>query len=550
LIHYFPTVGDRHGWAIDEDRRLIRRALEGAASESPVWRADVVHAPFWMALSMHHPQLLRDKFVMAHADNPPFFYLTQPEFLSAQQAVDLWVARSREAMEQFAALRLPAVHVPYAIDESMFFPIEDRAGLRSKYGIPRDAYVVGNFHRDSEGTDLTQPKLQKAPETLVAILRLVRARGYAPHVLLAGPRRHWIRAALQREGIPFTFVGKADLPGDDFGVNILARPQLNELYNACDVYLVPSRWEGGPQSAMEAAAAATKILSYPLGVARDLLEPASLFDTPLEAAQKIADDIKSDSLARTLPAQRRKLLADHTSQAMARGIRGIYASLDGSVTRLSPRRAFGHAALECAWQISRRRRRSPRSARLQHVKGRDPFMDEVVANLHALLADAALAPNGHEDGVTIAGQAGGSSRFRLLPPGGEDRYPADGACRIALSAQDAVNFKSGGQKAPVLVCPLVFGDGEQNGECLVVDQGNANASLDVWRCINRGGYVVYPRDKPYYYQAFHAGIPYDGNRSVDEARLAGFEESDGLRQLGRPNSRSRARAFWERLLSQ
>jgi len=251
-----------------------------------------------------------------------------------------------------------------------------------------------------------------------------------------------------------------------------------------------------------------------------------------------------------LAAQRRKLLADHTSQAMARGMRTIYASLGGDITPLSPRRAFGHAALECAWQISRRRRRLPKSVRLQHAKGRDPFMDEVMTNLEELLAEATRASGGSGNAVTIAGLADGSSRFRLLPAGGEDRYPADGGCRIALSAQDAVNFKSGGQKAPVLVCPLVFGEGEQNGECLVVDQDDANASLDVWRCINSGGWVVYPRDKAYYYQVFHAGVPYDGNLGLDEARRAGLEEADCLRELGRPNLRSRARAFWEGLLAQ
>lgn len=554
MIRYFPTAGDKHGWAIDEDRRLIRRALDGAALESPLWRAGVVHSPFWMALSMHDPEVLRRRFVIAHADNPPFFYLTQPEFAAAQQTVDLWVARSREAMEQFAALGLPVVHVPYAIDESVFFPITDRAGLRAKHGIPRDAYVIGNFHRDSEGSDLNLPKLQKAPETMLAILRMVRDLGLHPHVLLAGPRRHWIRKALASEGIPFTFVGRKDVAGDDFGLNILSRDKLNELYNACDLYLVPSRWEGGPQSAMEAAAAGTKILSFPLGVARDILERDSVFDTPSQAASKIARDMRDGFLASTLDAQKARLLSSHTAAAMARGLRSIYEDLP---RKMAAKRTRASSAplmdflRDGAWRFRRRRPRAlPRAVRMAHEKNRDAFMDEAMSNLASILATCGVSVEGGTGDPVVSGQSAEQSKFRLLPPGGRDDFPADAACRIALSVQDAVNFKTSGNKSPVLVCPLVFRESGEIRRRLVVEESDVNASLGIWRSMIAGGVPVYPSGSAYYYQIFHGGVPHGKERTKEEALALAERDETALQSLARVPTARDAEKFWLKLLAQ
>jgi len=220
-VHF--TAGDGKGWALDEDLRQIRLALKGIIRESSVAAAEVIHAPFWQNLCMVAPDILKRAFVIAHADNPPFFYLKQPEFLTGQRQVDLWVARSSEAIGQFQALGLPAIHIPYTIDPGLFFPIEDKIALRREFGIPDDAYVIANFHRDTEGADLRIPKVQKNPEFMVAILRRLKGEGIPFHVLLAGPRRHWLRESLRNEGISFIFVGK-EVEGDDFGTNILDRP--------------------------------------------------------------------------------------------------------------------------------------------------------------------------------------------------------------------------------------------------------------------------------------------------------------------------------------
>ena len=53
---------------------------------------------------------------------------------------------------------------------------------------------------------------------------------------------------------------------------------LNELYNILDLYIVASRFEGGPQSIYECALTKTPIISTDVGVANLILSENSIFD--------------------------------------------------------------------------------------------------------------------------------------------------------------------------------------------------------------------------------------------------------------------------------
>ncbi len=557
LIRYFPTAGDTLGWAIDEDLRLLRGALDGAAQETSLAKADVVHAAYWPHLFFHHPRLLENRFVIAHADNPPFFYLTQPSFSRAQNLVDLWVARSSEASGQFRALHLPCVHIPYAVDTALFHPIADRSALRRKHGIPEDAYVIANFHRDSEGADVSRPKLQKAPEMMAAILRKVRDAGGKPHVLLAGPRRHWLRAELERDEIPFTFIGRPGIEGDDYNANVLSRPQLNELYNACDLYLFPSRWEGGPQSAMEAAAARTKVLSTPLGVARDILDPQCLFDTAGEAAAKILRDMKDDHLSRHVGNQEERVRRDHTAEAMTRHLRTLYqellamSSYGAKAARSRP--SFADTLRETRWRIGRRlhRSRPPSSIRLVAGSDLDGSLTESVECLRSVMAELGIVIADSSTGPLVAaGSSAPTADFRLLPAGGAVKEVSEATCHVAMAVQDAVNFRHSHPSCPVLVCPLVAMKEQVGSEsATVVESGDLNASRRIWKAMRAKSVPIYPDDSAYYYQVFHGGIGYGQCRTREEALRLADEEKDTFVAMARPPSSESAVAFWRQLLA-
>lgn len=556
-VHF--TAGDGKGWALDEDLRQIRASLGGLIHECSAAEAEVIHAPFWQNLAMVAPEILERSFVIAHADNPPFFYLKQPEFLAGQQQVDLWVARSREALLQFQALGFPAVHIPYTIDPGLFFPIEEKAALRREFGIPENAYVIANFHRDTEGGDLRTPKVQKNPEFMVAILRRLKSEGIPFHVLLAGPRRHWIREALRKEGIPYTYVGK-EVAGDDFGINILDRAMLNRLYNAADLYLIPSRWEGGPQSAMEAAACRCKILSVPIGVGKDIVEPKSLFHTSAEASQRLGEDIRHGELDLTVQPQRARWEASHSTERLKNDLRELYRKIpemEAFREKYSKRRpASALAALsQVLFTIRRRigRARLPDEVSWNHRSGVDVSLDRIMQGVGKILGD--LGVDIRKDAgaeFEIVGlpewRNGKALRLQWVVPGMPKEELMESAVLIAPSVQDIVNLRLKGCRQPAITIPFVESSKKQSGEPFVVQRENQDASLQVWEALEEGSPVIYPEESAYYEQVFHSGLCYRAGE--DPGRLA--EQGRGmaaeLRELRHIPSLSATRGLLQRLL--
>jgi glycosyltransferase involved in cell wall biosynthesis len=53
---------------------------------------------------------------------------------------------------------------------------------------------------------------------------------------------------------------------------------INELYNCLDLYIITSKYEGGPRSIIECALTKTPVISTRVGIAPDFLDENSLFD--------------------------------------------------------------------------------------------------------------------------------------------------------------------------------------------------------------------------------------------------------------------------------
>ncbi len=275
------------------------------------------------------PELLDGKRIICHICNDLMRTYEDPCMVSAGETLGLWIAISRIAEKEISRLGFKADYVPYSVDTSIFtetIPDETITALRAQYGIPENVFLISSFMRDSSGSDLQKPKEQKGVELFVAVVKELSRRGHPVHILLAGPRRHWLMRQLRRHALPFTYVGK-EVEKDDNDINILTPEKVNQLYHLSDLHLVTSRWEGGPRAALEAAATKTPILCTPVGMAPDILEKGCLISAVDDAVAKIEQSIAHGRNDAELSAHYNRIRENHTPAANIERFRKIYENL-------------------------------------------------------------------------------------------------------------------------------------------------------------------------------------------------------------------------------
>jgi len=126
--------------------------------------------------------------------------------------------------------------------------------------------VLGSFQRDTEGSDLISPKLSKGPDRFLEIVSHFNIKHNNLIVILTGKRRNYLINEFNKNDIQYRYIEMANFE------------KINELYNILDLYIVSSRYEGGPQSILECAASKTPIISTDVGIAREILNDKSIFD--------------------------------------------------------------------------------------------------------------------------------------------------------------------------------------------------------------------------------------------------------------------------------
>jgi len=160
----------------------------------------------------------------------------------------------------------PILVACYWYDPTIWFP-GGRETARDELGLPADRFIIGSFQRDTEGAT-GNPKLEKGPDLFCDLIENLCKRNNNIHVLLGGWRREYVIGRLTAAGIEHTFFERSPVE------------KLRSMYQACNLYVVASRFEGGPQAILEAAATKTPIISRNVGIARDALHPYCIIDVP------------------------------------------------------------------------------------------------------------------------------------------------------------------------------------------------------------------------------------------------------------------------------
>lgn len=278
--HRLLLVVDDAGWIVDEVGRHLAAHLPAALRARVVGR-DWVSARDCTIHFINRSWAWGDGVLdRAHTSNRLLGLwwhgrIDSPELalqaaLARLQRVHHWFERIQvtcvSGHDTLLALGVPEykiVQLPEGVDTEMFRPDADgarRMQLRRRLGIPEGAIAVGCFQKDGSGWgNGSEPKLVKGPDVFVDALAALR-RQYPVYAVLPGPSRGYVTRRLSALGVPHSAPG------------FVQRDELPWLYHALDIYVSPSRDEGGPAGVLEAMASGIPVVSTKTGMAADLIE--------------------------------------------------------------------------------------------------------------------------------------------------------------------------------------------------------------------------------------------------------------------------------------
>lgn len=334
-VSVFLFGGEGTGWALDADVETTRQSLQAIPEHvrlTSLEEAQVVHSVWEYPLLHMDPAMLDGKRIVCHICNDLMRTYEDPSMIAVGETLGLWIAISKTAQSEIRQLGHKADYIPYSVDTKIFTKtISEQSieSLRLEHQLPRDTFIISSFMRDSSSSDMQKPKEQKGVELFVAIVNVLQQKKLPIHILLAGPRRHWLREQLKEIRVPYTYIGQ-EIEEDDNRVNILSPETINDLYHISDLHLVTSRWEGGPRAVLEASATMTPILCTPVGMAPDILEPDCLIDSVDDGVEKIERLIVEGKESYPLTSHYQCVMSSHTPQANIERFRRLYEDI-GSV---------------------------------------------------------------------------------------------------------------------------------------------------------------------------------------------------------------------------
>ena len=271
-------VTDAAGWSFEWDAHYITRGLR----EFGV-RADITTDPWALRRQIiqfgDRYAYLRGPFARISRDNDVFLTwfhgdpsdpdpTTQELFRLLDRAhphprkIIVTSEISRRTLESRAVPAERLVSIPLGVDLERFRPAsqEERRKVRARLGIAEDQVCIGSFQKDGQGWEEgMEPKLSKGPDVFLEAVRLLAAVYPNLVVLLTGPSRGYVKHGLGKLDVPYLHKYLTDYH------------EVPLYYRALDLYLVGSRWEGGPKALLESWASGVPIVSTRVGMCADLI---------------------------------------------------------------------------------------------------------------------------------------------------------------------------------------------------------------------------------------------------------------------------------------
>jgi len=276
------VLAPRENWICD---RLVSEWYENFPeySTKDIDKADIIWLLAGWCWQHIHPDYLMNKKVVVtehHIVPEKFIGSKLQNFYIRDKFVNCYHTPNDKTKKLLHQLTYKDIKtIPYWLNDKFWVPL-DRTETRKKLNIPNNDFCIGSFQRDTEGSDLKTPKLEKGPDLFCDYIERIYKDNKNLHILLGGWRRQYVMKRLDDKKIKYTFFEKASLE------------TLRDLYSCCDLYIVGSRHEGGPQAIIEASAMNVPIISTDVGIANKVLSKNCIVDIKKDSYFPSKEDIK------------------------------------------------------------------------------------------------------------------------------------------------------------------------------------------------------------------------------------------------------------------
>jgi glycosyltransferase involved in cell wall biosynthesis len=202
--------------------------------------------------------------------------------------------------------------VPNCVDLERFSPRVDAGRIRAELNLDPVAPIVGTVSRLGE--------LRKGISYFLEMAASVAAADPSTHFLVVGDGP--LRPALERQAQELGIGSRVIFTGE--------RRDIPELLAAMRVFVMPSLYEGGPYTVLEAMAMAKPVVATPVGLVPDVVHDGvtgRLVPVADSAAlaRAVLELLASDETARRLAERGRAAVVEHFSlDAMIDGVAAIY----------------------------------------------------------------------------------------------------------------------------------------------------------------------------------------------------------------------------------
>lgn len=272
------ALAPNENWICDRQVEEFNKYFSEIATKN-IHEADVIWLVANWCYHLVPRNLLKTKKVvtmMHHVDPTKFDSHQQAIFKDRDSLTDVYNVPNeftKQFIEQYTTKPIYVVGCWY--DPNVWNLEMSHYDAKNYFNIPTHNFVIGSFQKDTEANG--QPKLSKGPDVFCDYVERVATSN--THVLLSGYRRSYVINRLQEAGIKYTYREKVSI--DD----------LKIMYRACNLYVVGSRCEGGPQAILEAPALQVPIVSSYMGMAPMVLDKHCIIDFKNEFYKPTLEDV-------------------------------------------------------------------------------------------------------------------------------------------------------------------------------------------------------------------------------------------------------------------